>query len=330
MSDLALVASAISSIINCTVKTYDECVADGLTISPSQILDLDSIYRGSLVSFKDPILTRTSANIFTQIIRNNILQVLHPIQIFVKTLAGNSQAVFVAPNTTILELKDAIQAKLRFDISPMRLVFSGKQLNDHRTISSYNIKQGDTMHILFRMLGGFEYYVIKNEFIDPQHNFDFTYLKDDGTIYKRGNEVYHKPYGWRRIALNVEKYGFDSNRKWLGSSGDDFNEWPVSYHGTKKEVFDSIADNGYLLSKGRRFAYGKGIYSTPQIEVAELYATRFDHDGEKYRGIFQNRVNPVGLKKEDTYHGPYWITRDEKNIRPYGLCLKNVDGCTQS
>ena len=94
----------------------------------------------------------------------------------------------------ILELKQAIQAKLHID-GPISLRFSCKLLDDRKTLESYNIKRGDTVHILFRMLGGFEYYVIKNEFIDPQHNFDFIYLKDNRTIYKHDNEVYHKSYG---------------------------------------------------------------------------------------------------------------------------------------
>ncbi|RIA98217.1 hypothetical protein C1645_686038 [Glomus cerebriforme] len=365
MSELALVAAAISSIINCPIKTYDECIADGLNILPNQILDLDLVHKYSFVKEGDdkvvqkPVFRQGDEEVekvhrrskqsgekdekvankrsFRQgdekvvhrssfVSRQNDVQTNpdtkilppQPIQIFVKTSFGKSHSMFVAPNSTVLELKQAIQAKLYID-RPIRLGFSSKLLNDRKTIESYNIKRGDTIHILFRMLGGLGFYVIKNDFLTPQFNYDFTNLIDDGTIYTRGKELYKRPYGWKRFALNIEKYG---TNEWLGSVGDSSSEWPVSYHGTKKEFADNIADKGYLLSEGKRFLYGKGIYSTPDVNVAEGYATTFNYENVLYKVVFQNRVNPVDLNRKETSHGPYWITPDEKNIRPYGLCIK--------
>ena len=46
-------------------------------------------------------------------------------------------------------------------------------------------------------------------------------------------------------------------------------EWPVTYHGTERDNANSIARKGYDLSKCHQFAYGKGIYSTPFVEVVE-------------------------------------------------------------
>ena len=105
-------------------------------------------------------------------------------------------------------------------------------------------------------------------------------------------------------------------------------EWPVSYHGTKKENAKGIAAEGYKLSKGNRFLYGKGIYSTPNIEVAEKgYAVNFNHGRTTYKVVFQNRVCPNGLKiipDEKTRSGEYWVQPEDKLIRPYGLCIKQV------
>ncbi|CAG8621821.1 16141_t:CDS:1, partial [Acaulospora colombiana] len=87
----------------------------------------------------------------------------------------------------------------------------------------------------------------------------------------------------------------------------------------------SIATDGYLLSKGTRFAYGRGIYSTPDINVAEKYATEFEHKGEKYIVVLQNRINPANLikiGKQQTGLGEYWISKDEKDVRPYGICIR--------
>ena len=56
----------------------------------------------------------------------------------------------------------------------------------------------------------------------------------------------------------------------------------VSYHGsdgTGVNVTGNIAQEGYSLSKGERFLYGKGIYSSPSVDIAALYTHRFTHDG---------------------------------------------------
>ncbi|RGB37945.1 hypothetical protein C1646_812953 [Rhizophagus diaphanus] len=86
------------------------------------------------------------------------------------------------------------------------------------------------------------------------------------------------------------------------------------------ECFNAIAGEGYRLDKGNRFRYGKGIYSTPIIEIAENFATMFMHKGTLYKAVFQNRVNPEGF--EEHYDVKYWVTPNEKDIRPYGLCVK--------
>ena len=99
----------------------------------------------------------------------------------------------------------------------------------------------------------------------------------------------------------------------------------MSYHGTAKHNARSIAEEGYLLSKGKRYAFGSGIYSTPDINVAERYATEFEFEGRKYVVVLQNRVNPKNLIKIEakrTRDGEYWICKGEQDIRPYGFCIK--------
>ncbi|KAG9304087.1 hypothetical protein G9A89_005997 [Geosiphon pyriformis] len=103
------------------------------------------------------------------------------------------------------------------------------------------------------------------------------------------------------------------------------NEWPVSYHGTAKHNANSIAEQGYLLSKGERFHFGRDIYSTPDINVAAFYATRFSCEGVNYRMVIQNRVNPetfVRISPEKTLNGEYWISPNNEDVRPYGICFK--------
>jgi len=95
---------------------------------------------------------------------------------------------------------------------------------------------------------------------------------DIGKILRRGKVRYRRPCGWQRYALKVSGEYDNGDDTWLGT-GD--NAWPVSYHGTAKHNARSISEEGYLLSKGKRFIYGQGIYSTTDIHVAECYAKEF-------------------------------------------------------
>ena len=102
-------------------------------------------------------------------------------------------------------------------------------------------------------------------------------------------------------------------------------EWPVTYHGTERDYSNSIAKKGYDLSKCNRFAYDKGIYSSPFVEVAEGYATKFKFRNKCYKVVFQNRVSPeklIIIPGEQTGDQDYWIQPDDTLIRPYGLCIK--------
>lgn len=105
----------------------------------------------------------------------------------------------------------------------------------------------------------------------------------------------------------------------------------MSYHGTGLHNTKSIAEDGFLLSKGKRFTFGKGIYTTPDISVAELYASEFTANRKTYKVVIQNRVNPKTVKIISSYTSPktedggtYWITQKEEDIRPYGICVKRI------
>ncbi|CAI7994674.1 hypothetical protein GBAR_LOCUS1529 [Geodia barretti] len=104
-------------------------------------------------------------------------------------------------------------------------------------------------------------------------------------------------------------------------------EWPVSYHGTGVSASGSIAQDGYHLSKGKRFLYGRGVYSTPSVKVAATYAHAFTHDGAEYQLVFQNRTSTEGLKvinAADNGVGEYWVQPADKLIRPYSVCVKLI------
>ncbi|RIB04050.1 hypothetical protein C2G38_1988971 [Gigaspora rosea] len=235
-----------------------------------------------------------------------------PIRIF--AYYHKNYALNVTINDTVLGLKKKLRSMLDIDIKEISLSFSSKPLEDHRTLESYNIEQNDTIHVSRRMRGGgFDYFVLTNDYLDPIYDNDFTNQRN-GWTFKRGNEPYKPPYGWKRFAINIKRYG---DNKWIGT---DRNSWPVSFHGTSKVAAENIAKDGFDLLQGKHFLYGKGIYSSPDVKVAECYSKRFFHQNCEYKVIFQNRVNPDDLRKAN--NDLYWVTANDKNIRPYGICVK--------
>ena len=218
------------------------------------------------------------------------------------------------------------------------LTYDGKQLEECRILKDYGITPTATISWVPCLPGGgpsLSYFFDPKEF-DFKYDFDFTQKKDDGKTYMRGGYEYKRPYGWKRFGTKVKgKYEDDI---WLGPDGirteEAPGEWPASYHGTNVSSAKKILETGF--KPGPRAMYGKGIYTSPSLEMVEKrYAQEFTHNGKTYKLVLQNRVNPDHLQvipASKTLTGAdycFFLERDEPgkvDVRPYGVLIRGEEG----
>jgi ubiquitin len=74
-------------------------------------------------------------------------------QIFVKTMSATMVAIEIEPYNTVENVKQKVQQQEGIPPDQQRLFYAGKQLEDGRTLSDYNISVSDILHLVLRLSG---------------------------------------------------------------------------------------------------------------------------------------------------------------------------------
>ncbi|KAF0391646.1 Beta-galactosidase [Gigaspora margarita] len=169
--ELDVLPSDIVKELKQKIQDRDECSFYGISFN-GNILDdgkLDALPSDTILNLKQKIQARNSSS-FSSIsfegielddnsrlvdagIKNGCTLCCF-ISIFVKTLSGKTSTYQTSPFNTVEYVKHLIKNSENIAVDQQRLIFAGKQLEDHRKLSEINVQHESILHLVLKLRGG--------------------------------------------------------------------------------------------------------------------------------------------------------------------------------
>jgi hypothetical protein len=144
----------ISNDLGCSVLNFDKTMLMSMFNFP-KVTKFTLKHNPFMGITKEQYNKQNEENELLQQLRiKELLEINKNMTIFCKTLTGKTIEIAVKPDFTVYDLKLLILDTEHIPVDQMRLVFAGKQLEDHLCLCEYNIQKESTIHIILRLRGG--------------------------------------------------------------------------------------------------------------------------------------------------------------------------------